>query len=59
MSLPEIRSEAFKQAALRSERIRILGLLGGAVAILAVLLLRALLFGSSEEIRSLPGIIVL
>jgi serine phosphatase RsbU (regulator of sigma subunit) len=59
MSLPEIQSEAFKQAALRSERIRIIGLLGGAVAMLTVAALRALLFGSSEEIRSLPGIIVL
>ncbi len=59
MSLPEIRSEAFKQAALRSERIRIIGLLGGVVAVLAVVLFRALLFGSSEEIRYLPGILVL
>ncbi len=59
MSLPEIRSEAFKQAALRSERIRIIGLLGGAVAMLAVVVVRALFFGSSAEIRLLPGTIVL
>ncbi len=59
MSLPEIQSEAFQRAALRSERIRIIGLLGGAVAMFAVVLLRALLFGSSEEIRYLPGILVL
>ena len=59
MSLPEIRSEAFKQAALRSERIRIIGLLGGSVAMLVVVLLRALFFGSSEEIQYLPGIVVI
>ena len=41
MSLPEIQSEAFKQRALRSERIRIIGLLGGAVAMLEKLVNKA------------------
>jgi hypothetical protein len=52
--LPEIQSEAFKQAVLRSESIRILGMLGTLALLLTVGTVRALLIGTSVEISLLP-----
>jgi serine phosphatase RsbU (regulator of sigma subunit) len=53
-ALPEIQSEAFKQAVLRSERIRILGMLGTLALLLTIGTVRALLIGTSVEIGLLP-----
>ena len=58
-SLPEIRSKAFQAAALRSERVRVVGVL----VTLAILLLigagRALLSNSRLEIHYLPVLVLL
>ncbi len=53
-SVPEISSPAFAQAVLGSERIRIIGLIGVLGALLLLIVARALVFGTSEEIRLLP-----
>ena len=52
--LPEIQSEALKQAVLRSERTRVIGLLVTLTILLFIVIIRVLLVGTSQEIRLLP-----
>jgi serine phosphatase RsbU (regulator of sigma subunit) len=58
-TLAEIQSEAFGQAVLRSERIRVVGLLATLTVLLLVSAIRALLIGTSEEVSLLPVIVAL
>jgi serine phosphatase RsbU (regulator of sigma subunit) len=58
-SLPEIRSKAFQAAALRSERVRVFGVLVTLALLLLIAVVRALFTRSPVEIQSLPGIILL
>ncbi len=53
MSAPEIQSEAFKSAALRSERIRIIGMMAVPAVMLLLLLVRALVSPSGAETQLL------
>jgi len=55
-SVPQIQSEAFKQAVLRSERVRILGLLGTLGLLLVVSLIRGVTIGTSLEIAFLVNV---
>src|SRR5262245_4171679 len=57
--LPEIRSKAFKEAALRSERVRIIGVLSTLALLLLIVVARALAPSGSLEIRYLPGLLLL
>ena len=57
MSATQIQSEAFDRAALRSERIRIIGLLSVVSAMVLVIVLRGALLGEMQSF--LPGAIVL
>lgn len=57
MSAIEIQSEAFEQAALKSERVRVIGLLGALAALVAIAAVRALVFGAPGEQRLLVSII--
>jgi serine phosphatase RsbU (regulator of sigma subunit) len=58
-SLPEIRSKAFQQAALRSERVRVIGVLVTLALLLLIVVGRALVTSSGLEIQYLPVAIVL
>ena len=58
-SLPEIRSKAFQQAALRSERVRVIGVLVTLALLLLIVVGRALVVSSGVEIQYLPIAIVL
>jgi len=57
--LPEIKSEAFRHAVLRSERVRIAGLLATLVIVLLVAAVRALMVGTAQEISSLGSMILM
>jgi serine phosphatase RsbU (regulator of sigma subunit) len=57
--LSDIQSEAFRQAVLRSEQVRILGLLGTLTLLVVVVLVRIPIFGTSLEISSLLSIVLL
>ena len=59
MSLPEIRSKAFQEAALRSERIRVIGVLVTLALLLLIVIGRALVSGSPLEIQQLPNVLLL
>ena len=52
MSLPEIRSKAFQEAALRSERIRVIGVLVTLALLLLIVIGRALVSGSHWRFSS-------
>ena len=54
MAAAEIRSEAFRQAALRSERLRIYGLIGAMGALVVVIIVRAFFAGTSTQFQLLP-----
>jgi serine phosphatase RsbU (regulator of sigma subunit) len=58
-SLPEIRSKAFQAAALRSERVRVVGVLLTLALLLLIAVGRALLGSSRVEIHYLPGLFLL
>jgi serine phosphatase RsbU (regulator of sigma subunit) len=58
-SLPEIRSRAFQEAALRSERVRVIGVLVTLALLLLIAAGRALVSRNGLEIRYLPGVILL
>ena len=58
-SLPEIRSKAFRAAALRSERVRVVGVLVTLAILLLIAAGRALLSNSRLEIHYLPGLVLL
>lgn len=60
MGTPDIQSEAFRHAALRSERVRIISLIVALATLGVVVLLRALLSGDMAQIRLLPysGLII-
>ena len=58
-SLPEIRSKAFQAAALRSERVRVVGVLVTLALLLLIAAGRALFSDSRLEIHYLPGLILL
>ncbi len=59
MGLPEIRSKAFQEAALRSERIRVIGVLVTLALLLLIVIGRALVSGNSLEIQQLPNVLLL
>src|SRR5262245_19805857 len=59
MSLLEIRSKAFKEAALRSERVRVIGVLATLALLLLLVVARALAPSGGLEIRYLPGLLLL
>jgi hypothetical protein len=59
MSTVEIRSEAFAQAALKSERVRVIGLMAALAALLAVAVLRTFFFGAPGEQQLLVSIMTL
>jgi serine phosphatase RsbU (regulator of sigma subunit) len=58
-SLPEIRSKAFQAAALRSERVRVIGVLVTLAILLLVAAGRALLSNNRLEIHYLPVLVLL
>ena len=58
-SLPEIRSKAFQQAALRSERIRVTGMLVTLAVLLLIATGRALTSGNSLQSGFLLGVVLL
>ena len=58
-SLPEIRSKAFQAAALRSERVRVVGVLLTLALLLLIAVGRALLSNNRVEIHYLPGLVLL
>jgi serine phosphatase RsbU (regulator of sigma subunit) len=58
-SLPEIRSKAFQAAALRSERVRVVGMLVTLALLLLIATGRALLSNNRLEIQYLPGLVLL
>ena len=58
-SLPEIRSKAFQAAALRSERVRVVGVLLTLALLLLMAVGRALLSNNQVEIHYLPGLFLL
>ena len=57
MSTVEIRSDAFARAALRSERVRVLGLLWTLAALMVVAAVRAVAYGAPGELRLLVSMI--
>ncbi len=57
MSVIEIRSEAFERAALKSERIRVIGLLWALAALMVVAAVRARVFGAPGELQLLVSMI--
>ena len=57
MSAVEIQSEAFARAALKSERVRVLGLLWALTALVVIAAVRAFAFGAADEQRLLVSII--
>ena len=59
MTVVEIQSEAFSLAALRSERIRILGLLVAMAALLVLVVVRALILGDAALVQQLPQVTAL
>jgi len=59
MATSEIQSEALSQAVLRSERTRIIGLLGATGALFLVVLLRTLLIDSGADLSLLNSMVVL
>ena len=59
MSAVEIRSDAFARAALKSERVRVIGLLGALAAMVSVGAFRAFVFGAPGEQRVLVSVIAL
>jgi serine phosphatase RsbU (regulator of sigma subunit) len=58
-TLAEIKSKAFQQAALRSERTRVIGVLVTLALLLLVATVRALSSSNSLEIRYLPSVVLL
>ena len=58
-SIPEIRSKAFQAAALRSERVRVIGVLVTLAVLLLIAAVRALFSSNPVEIHFLPGLILL
>jgi serine phosphatase RsbU (regulator of sigma subunit) len=58
-SLPEIQSKAFQAAALRSERVRVLGVLLTLALLLLIAVGRALLTNNRVEIHYFPGLFLL
>ena len=60
MSIAEIQSEAFQQAAQRSEKVRIVGLIGVFASLFVVVILRFLIAtGDQELLGLLPGTLLL
>ena len=59
MSPGEIRSKAFRQAQLRSERLRILGVIGFVFAFTVLIAIRILIFKSPVSIWALVAPVVL
>ncbi len=59
MSVAEIQSKAFNLAALKSERIRILGLLAAMVALLVVVAVRVLIVGNEALVQQFPQVTAL
>ena len=54
MSTPELQSEAFTRAALRSERVRVIGLLWAFSVLALVVVARVLVANTTGELRLLP-----
>ncbi len=60
MSVPEIESEAFQQAAQRSQKVRIVGLIGVFASLFVVVILRFLTaMGDKELLGLLPASMLL
>lgn len=59
MSAPKIQSEAFQQAAQRSEKIRIVGLIGVFASLVVVVILRFLIATDDQELGLLTGALLL
>lgn len=59
MAATTIESSAFQLAALRSERLRIVGLILVSIAVLAVAVPRALLAGSEAQVQMMPRLVAL
>ncbi len=55
----EIESVAFKQATLRSERLRMIALIGVLIVMAVVVTLRPLLAGDDIQMREVPRMLVL
>ncbi len=55
----EIESDAFKQATLRSERLRMIALIGVLIAMAVVVTIRPLLADDDIQMREVPRMLVL
>ena len=55
----ELESAAFKQATLRSERLRLIGLIGVLVVMAVVVTVRSLVAGDDTQLRETPRMLVL
>jgi len=58
-SVSEIRSKAFKEATLRSERVRVIGVLVTLAVLLLIVVTRVSVRGGGIEIQDLPGLLLL
>jgi len=54
MATSRIQSQAFRRETLRSQRIRILGLIGAIVLVVVIVTVRALLTGAQEQLGVIP-----